>query len=377
MPRTFDAEDENAHYASLFAHWPAAERGIPISRALSRARHPAVPAYMSDIATKVAHSAFLMGPVKCKGLRAKCHCDRTTDETVDHGYQKCARVARLWTLVLAAWARVTGETRLKASDTQVTCLGDRTGTWVDETEQSEFGAYSEPWAVIHKATLWVIKQERDKAVAPKAKTPRSAAAMYNRVQVEVQKVVGDLWARACEAARTGKQRDAVARFKGKWVATGFVQLRAYERHAQIVAFSSAATHERRRALHADVKKRQQQREQEHAPPTILPPGTIAVYTDGSAEKRSKDDPGSAGYGVCVIDHCNDGNKDEQGEVRAKRSNRFDQQVSSDFYLHTWKFHFHSQDQIQSRRLSQLFSGFHTKINDILPISSKVLQVLET
>ena len=164
MPRTFDAEDENAHYASLFAHWPAAERGIPISRALSRARHPAVPAYMSDIATKVAHSAFLMGPVKCKGLRAKCHCDRTTDETVDHAYQKCARVARLWTLVLAAWARVTGETRLKASDTQVTCLGDRTGTWVDETEQSEFGAYSEPWAVIHKATLWVIKQERDKAV---------------------------------------------------------------------------------------------------------------------------------------------------------------------------------------------------------------------
>ena len=40
------------------------------------------------------------------------------------------------------------------------------------------------------------------------------------------------------------------------------------------------------------------------------------------------------------------------------------------YLHTWKFHFHSQDQIQSRRLSQLFSGFHTKINDILPILVK-------
>jgi len=128
---------------------------------------------------------------------------------------------------------------------------------------------------------------------------------------------------------------------------------------------------------AELPQRQQQREQEHAPPTILPPGTIAVYTDGSAEKRSKDDPGSAGYGVCVIDHCNDGNKDEQGEVRAKRSNRFDQQVSSDFYLHTWKFHFHSQDQIQSRRLSQLFSGFHTRIHNILPILVKFLQVFET
>ena len=56
---------------------------------------------------------------------------------------------------------------------------------------------------------------------------------------------------------------------------------------------------------------------------------------------------------------------------------FDQQVSSVFILHTWKFHFHSQDQIESRTLSQLFSGFHTKSHDILLILVKFLQVLET
>ena len=76
---------------------------------------------------------------------------------------RCARVRQLWKWVLAAWARVTGETKLKADDMQVVLLGDRTATWLDECEQSEFGAYSAPWAVVHKATLYVIKRERDRA----------------------------------------------------------------------------------------------------------------------------------------------------------------------------------------------------------------------
>ena len=61
----------------------------------------------------------------------------------------------------------------------------------------------------------------------------------------------------------------------------------------------------------------------------------------------------------------------------RKRNRFDQHVSSVFILHTSKFHFHSQDQMKSRILSELFSGFHTRIHDILPILVKFLQVLET
>ena len=41
-----------------------------------------------------------------------------------------------------------------------------------ETDQSEFAQLEEAFAVIHKATLHVIKEERDRDAAPRAGKPR-------------------------------------------------------------------------------------------------------------------------------------------------------------------------------------------------------------
>ena len=104
MPRTFDASRAHAHYAHLFEHWPEAHRGPPISLALRRARHPCVPAPMTDVAVRVAHSGFLIGPVKCQGLRAKCHCEqRQHDETVEHAYMRWALRACASAVDVGAW----------------------------------------------------------------------------------------------------------------------------------------------------------------------------------------------------------------------------------------------------------------------------------
>ena len=132
---------------------------------------------------------------------------------------------------------------------QVVLLGDRTATWLDEREQSEFGAYSEPWAVVHKATLWVINKERNRAAAPHGRQ-RTAAAMYSLVQREVERLVSDLWWRAQEREKRGKE-EATAQFCGKWSATGFVEMRNQRTRPQLVMFSTIATRERRRRLQAE------------------------------------------------------------------------------------------------------------------------------
>ena len=181
---------------------------------------------------------------------------------------------------------------------QVVLLGDRTATWLDEREQSEFGAYSEPWAVVHKATLWVINKERNRAAAPHGRQ-RTAAAMYSLVQREVERLVSDLWWRAQEREKRGKE-EATAQFCGKWSATGFVEMRNQRTRPQLVMFSTIATRERRRRLQAEAGQKKDQREQEHAPPIFLPANTRSIFTDGSYIKIGKDDPGSAGYGVSVV-----------------------------------------------------------------------------
>ena len=316
MPRAFDGTHADAHYAHLFSHWNEAHRGPPIALAMSRARHSSVPAHMTDVAVRLAHSGFLIGPVKCQGLRAKCHCEgRQHDETIEHAYMRCARVQQLWKWVLAAWARVTGETKLKADDMQVVMLGDRIGTWLDECEQSEFGAYSAPWAVVHKATLYVIKCERDRAAAPRGKAC-SAASMYARVQREVQRVVGDLWHKAQQTDRRARSSDATTRFRGLWVATGFVEMRGVgtqEGHAPRVAlFARAMGSVARRDRKEAAEKARTRREQEHEPPPVLPSGTCSLYTDGSFVKKDKNDPGNAGYGVSAV-ACGDGDTDENAQ----------------------------------------------------------------
>ena len=45
---------------------------------------------------------------------------------------------------------------------------------MDEAEQGEFAGLEEPFAIVHKATLHVIRQERDEDARPRSRARRSA-----------------------------------------------------------------------------------------------------------------------------------------------------------------------------------------------------------
>ena len=49
-----------------------------------------------------------------------------------------------------------------------------------------------------------------------------------------------------------------------------------------------------------------------ARPAVLPPRTYSLYTDGSFQKESKADPGTAGWGVCAVTG-GDGDADADGQ----------------------------------------------------------------
>ena len=154
----------------------------------------------------------------------------------------------------------------------------------------------------------MINQERNRAAAPRGRQ-RSAAAMYSRVQREVQTIVQDIWAKT-------QSDEKKMRFRGIWAATGFVEMRNDGSTPQVVMFSDKMTRERREKMRNAALSARERREQEHAPPTVLPHGTQAIYVDGSYIKRSKEDPGSAGYGVSVVENV-DGDRDENAaEVAA-------------------------------------------------------------
>ena len=117
---------------------------------------------MSDVAVRAAHSGFFMGVNKCK-THSQCGCGHTED--VVHAFRDCNRVKKLWKRVLSAWTRASGEVRMRESDSRVTILGDRSGLWLDDADAAAGRANSEAWAVVHKATMHVIWNERNRARA--------------------------------------------------------------------------------------------------------------------------------------------------------------------------------------------------------------------
>ena len=64
---------------------------------------------------------------------------------------------------------------------------------------------AEPWAVVHKATLWVINKERNRAAAPHGRQ-RTAAAMYSLVQREVERLVSDHGGERKKDKKEGKKK---------------------------------------------------------------------------------------------------------------------------------------------------------------------------
>ena len=89
---------------------------------------------------------------------------------VQHTFKDCTRSRRLHEMTLKQWREVTGETKVKASEGRITLLGDRSCTWLDDAEQSEWAGLEEPFAILHKVTLHIIKLERDKDAAARKPT---------------------------------------------------------------------------------------------------------------------------------------------------------------------------------------------------------------
>ena len=112
--------------------------------------------------------------------------------------------------------------------------------------------------------------------------------------------MGDLWHKAQQAARKARNTDATARFRGLWVATGFVEMRGVsssDGHVPRVALFSramgAAAHRDRQQAVANAREC---REQEHAPPAVLPSPPINRLS--AATSRSSRDAAALAEGDC-------------------------------------------------------------------------------
>ena len=88
---------------------------------------------------------------------------------------------RLWELVLGQWRAVTGEAKVTTRHGRIVLLGDRSAVWDTEAEEAEWAGLEEPWAIVHKATLQVMLEERNRDAAPQPGTRRTAAQLYTTV----------------------------------------------------------------------------------------------------------------------------------------------------------------------------------------------------
>ena len=170
-------------------------------------------------------------------------------------------------------------------------MGDRSAHWLDATEEAEFAGLEEPWAVLHKVTLWTIFEERNKDAAPRARPRRTATQLLQKIEALTGRLANARWRTACQARRTDGGRSMTA-FRKRWQATGIVAIQDDD-SVKIVMFMSDAS--RARWL-AGTRRTQQ-----NAPPNPLPRGTISIYTDGSAIPRKLGQPPPpAGYGFKAV-----------------------------------------------------------------------------
>ena len=286
MPRVFDAsQGERARHLHLFSHLSPADRRHHIAQAVKRVKCSAVPPEMTETAYNVLMSAFAFGPSK-KGIahRDLCPCGRAA-ETVDHTFQGCARSKRLWGMLLHQWRTVTGESKLKATDGRVVLLGDRTGQWLDEAEQAEFAGLEAPFAIMHKAALHLIKQERDKDAACRnpGRPRRTAAQLYQMVAAAYARIVRERWydARARRHTDSGK---AMVAFRRQWESPGLVCIPTDGQPPELLLFLSDAARNRYKTKRDSLRSRHF-RNQRYAPPVHLPERTVSIFTDGSAMPR--------------------------------------------------------------------------------------------
>ena len=301
-PRVFDPNrGALARHSHLFQHLQEPFRRQHIAQAVGRVKCSAVPPEMTETAYNVLMSAFAFGPSK-RGIshRDTCPCG-VAAETVEHTFKDCARSKRLWELLLHQWREVTGESKLKATDGRVVLLGDRTGQWLDEAEQGEFAGLEVPFAIMHKATLHILKEERDKDAACRDphRPRRTASQLYQVVASTCERIMRERWqdARASRRIDSGK---AVISFRRQWESPGLVTIPTDGQMPQLLLFLSARardTHKRKK----DSLRSRHFRNQRYAPPQRLPRDTISIFTDGSAIPRKLGElfP-AAGWGAVAV-----------------------------------------------------------------------------
>ena len=303
-PRTFDPQSGGAaRHLHLFDDVPEGARPRAIARAVTCVQHRAVPPEMRETAFRVLHSAFPFGPNKrhiCH--RDECPCGKGHAETVEHTFEKCERSWRVWELVLAQWRIVTGETKVTTDHGRITLLGDRSCTWATEADEAEWAGLEEPWAILHKVTLHVLLEERNRDAAPRPGTRRTAAQLYNKIQSVAQRIVNMRWRDATAQRRRDGGR-SIRRFRAQWEAPGLAVITADASEARLVLFmrEEVRARWRRRATSA-----REFRSQQYAPPDTPPSDMIQIFIAGDADTRKKNKPPPpAGYGAVATEAGNE------------------------------------------------------------------------
>ena len=99
-----------------------------------------------------------------------------------HTFHECHRSSQVWDWVLGKWGEATGETKVRSTDGVEVIFGDRSLTWLDESEQAEWAGLEEPFAVVHKTTQHVLLQERNRdAVPPQTSVCQKIQDVVNRL----------------------------------------------------------------------------------------------------------------------------------------------------------------------------------------------------
>ena len=188
---------------------------------------------------------------------------------------------------------MTGEVKVTRHG-RIVLLGDRSVSWETEADEAEWAGLEEPFAIVHKVTLHVLLEERNRDAAPRAATRRTAAQLYQKVMSTVQRVVDLRWS----AARASRRQDAghaMSRFRTQWEAPGLAVISADASKAQVVLFMREAVRARWRRPASSARDF---RHQQFAPPTPAPSDMIQVYVAGDADTRKTDaPPPPAGYGA--------------------------------------------------------------------------------
>ena len=149
---------------------------------------------------------------------------------------------------------------------------------MDETEQGEFAGLEEPFAIIHKATLHVIRQERDRDARPKPRARRTAQQLCQAIERLVQRIVKMRWADA-RARRFHDEGRGAWRFRRRWEAPGLVKISADEKDATLIMFMRRETRDRWKHRSVDMQARRY-RAQQHSPPERLPDNTLGAPGGG-------------------------------------------------------------------------------------------------